>query len=438
MSKFTDKQLLVGLDIGTSKVTVIVCEVSPDSTMEVVGIGQHDVEGMRKGMVSNIEQTVSSICNAIKEAEMMAGCEIAGVFAGITGAHIRSYNSTGVVSIRNDEITVSDVEHVIDAARAISISTDERILHVLPQSFRVDNQDGIYDPVGMCGMRLEADVHIITGNSSAVQNVLKCIRMCNLEVEEVILGQIAAGHAVLSEDEKELGVCLVDIGEGTTDLAVYYDGAVRYSTVIPIAGSQVTKDIAITLRTPTIAAEKIKHRYGCAHVPLIDREQTFELPGIGDQPSRKLSRKQLAEVMEPRVEELLEYIYKELDQTEYLKIIGSGFVLTGGSSKMEGIVPLAEKVFEMPVRLGMPAYSATLSEIVRHPKFSTSVGLCEFGYSNRSLRRTQPIAESAPPKQNDSIGIMERLRQLFQKKDADSVESPAMFGRMKSWFQGEF
>ncbi len=437
--KNSENQLLVGLDIGTSEVSVIVCEVAPDRTIEVVGVGQHEAKGMRKGMVSNIEQTVHSIQSAVKEAELMAGCEIFGVFAGITGTHIRSYNSAGVVAIKDNEIRSSDVERVIEAARAVPISTDERILHVIPQAFKVDDQDGIYDPIGMCGVRLEVKVHVITGNASAVQNVLKCIRLCELEAEDVILDQVAAGHSVLTQDEKELGVCLVDIGDGTTDIAIYYDGAIRYTTVIPIAGAQITKDIAITLRTPTSAAEKIKHRFGCAQVSLVENEQEIELPGIGDQPVRNLTRKALAEVIEPRVEELFEHISSEIERTGYKTLIGSGIVFTGGSSKMEGISHLAEKVFEAPVRIGMPTYTGTLSEVVRHPKFSTAIGLCEFGYYNRGQIGLKKIKnEKTVSKPVISFDWLKRMKGMPSDMKVEVPAKPELAGRMKNWFQGGF
>ena len=436
-NKTSDSQLLVGLDIGTSKVSVIVCEVSASGNFEIVGVADQPAQGMKKGMVSNIDQVVKSIGKAIKEAEMMAGCQIYGVFAGITGAHVRSYNSSGVVAIRGQEVTQDDVDRVIEAARAVPISSDERVLHVMSQAFTIDDQDGIRDPLGLCGVRLEAKVHVVTGNVGAVQNVLKCIRLCGLEVENVILDQVAAGQAVLTEDEMELGVALVDIGDGTTDLAVYYEGSVQHSVVFGMAGWHVTKDIAVTLRTSTEAARKIKHRYGSAIAQTVDEEQMIELPGIGDQPLREIRQQYLAEVIEARMEEMFELIRNNLVQTNYAQLVRSGLVLTGGTSKLDSVVPLAERTFNMPIRVGVPLYDATLREVVRQPRFSTGVGLCEFGYQNRG-RFGNSVSDQQKGHSGTASKFLESFRRLYRRPETETFRAPQESGRLKGWFQGEY
>ncbi len=410
-TKKTDDRLIVGLDIGTSKVLAIVAEVMPTGEVEIIGIGHHPTRGLQKGVVANIESTVQSIQRAIEEAELMAGCQIYSVFAGIAGAHINSFNSHGVVAIREKEVTGADMERVIEAAQALVIPNDQKILHILPQDFIIDGQEGIKEPVGMCGVRMEAKVHIITGAVSAAQNITKCIRRCGLEVDDIILEQLASSHAVLTEDEKELGVCLIDIGGGTTDIAVFTDAAIRYTSVIPIAGAQVTNDIAVALRTPRHAAEEIKKKYGCALTQLAGSDQTIEAPSVGERPPRKLARQTLAEVIEPRMEELYGLAQSELRRSGFEELIGSGIVITGGSSKMEGMVELAEEVFHMPVRLGVPNYVGGLSEVVRNPIYATGVGLIQFGVNNR----VRPLVGTAP-----------------------NVSYQGVFDRMKSWFQGSY
>ena len=303
--KKTDKNLIVGLDIGTSKVSAVVGEVSDERGVEVIGIGIHPSRGLKKGVVVNIESTVQSIQRAIEEAELMAGCQINSVYAGIAGNHIRSLNSHGIVAIRDKEVTASDVDRVIDAARAVAIPADQKIIHILPQEFIIDNQEGIKEPIGMSGVRLESKVHMVTGAVSAAQNIIKCVRRCGLEVDDIILQQLASSYSVLLDDEKELGVCLVDIGGGTTDIAVFTEGAIRHTAVIPIAGDQVTNDIAVALRTPTQNAEEIKIKYACALAQLATAEESIEVPSVGERPPRRLARQTLAEVVEPRYEELL-------------------------------------------------------------------------------------------------------------------------------------
>ncbi len=378
MTKKMDKNLIVGLDIGTSKVVAIVGEVSNDE-IEIIGLGSSRSRGIKKGVVVNIESTVHSIQRAIEEAELMAGCEIHSVFAGIAGSHIRSLNSHGIVAIRDHEVTMGDVDRVIDAARAVAIPADQKILHILPQEFVIDHQEGVKEPIGMSGVRLEAKVHIITGAVSAAQNIIKCVRRCGLEVDDVILEQLASGYAVLTEDEKELGICLVDIGGGTTDIAVFTDGAIHHTVVIPIAGDQVTNDIAVALRTPTQHAEDIKVQYACALTQLANAEETIDVPSVGDRPSRRLSRQTLAEVVEPRYEELFTLVQAELRRSGFEDLVAAGIVLTGGSSKMEGVVELAEEIFHMPVRIGMPQHVSGLADVVKNPIYSTGVGLLLFG-----------------------------------------------------------
>ncbi|MBC7984459.1 MAG: cell division protein FtsA [Candidatus Obscuribacterales bacterium] len=411
MPRKIERNLIVGLDIGTSKVVAIVGEITSDRQIEVIGIGSHPSRGLKKGVVVNIESTVQSIQRAVEEAELMAGCEIHAVYAGIAGGHVRSLNSHGIVAIRNKEVTPDDVERVIDAARAVAIPADQKILHILPQEFIIDNQEGIREPVGMSGVRLEAKVHIVTGAESAAQNIVKCVQRCGLTVEDVVLEQLASSYAVLTDDEKELGVCLVDIGGGTTDIAVFSGGAIRHTAVIAIAGDQVTNDIAVSLRTPTQYAEEIKMKFACALSQLASTDETIEVPSVGDRPPRRLARQTLAEVVEPRYEELFGLIREELRRSGFEEVIAAGVVLTGGSSKMEGAVELAEEVFHMPVRLGMPQHVTGLVEVVRNPIHATGVGLLLYGRENYLRgRRESPLSGGA--------------RNVWD--------------RMKAWFQGNF
>ena len=371
--------MIVGLDIGTSKVVAIVGEVAPDGTIEVVGIGSHPSKGMKKGVVINIESTVQSIQRAVDEAELMAGCQIHSVFVGIAGSHIRSLNSHGIVAIKEQEVFPQDLERVIDAARAVAIPADQKVLHVLPQEYVIDNQEGIKEPQGMSGVRLEAKVHLVTCAVNAAQNIEKCIRRCGLEVEDIILEQLASSYSVLTDDERELGVCLVDIGGGTTDIAIFTEGSIRHTGVIPIAGDQVTNDIAMALRTPSQHAEEIKIRFACALTQLAGADQTIKVPSVGDRAPRDLSRQSLAEVVEPRYDELFTLIQAELRRSGYEDLIPSGIVLTGGTSKMEGAAELAEEIFHMPVRVGYPQSIEGLADIVRNPVYATAVGLLLYG-----------------------------------------------------------
>ena len=371
MANTESKQMIVGLDIGTSKVVAVVGEVSPDGGIEVVGIGSHPSRGMKKGVVVNIESTVNAIQRAVEEAELMAGCQIHSVYVGIAGSHIRSVNSHGIVAIRDQEVFQQDVERVIDAAQAVAIPADQKILHVLPQEYVIDNQSGIREPLGMSGVRLEAKVHLVTCAVNAAQNIEKCVERCGLSVDGVILEQLASSYSVITEDERDLGVCLVDIGGGTSDIAIFTDGSIRHTGVIPIAGDQVTNDIAMALRTPTQHAEEIKIRYACALTQLAGPEETIKVPSVGDRPPRDLSRQSLAEVVEPR--------YDELRRSGYEELIPAGVVLTGGTSKMEGAVELAEEIFHMPVRVGAPQYARGLHDIIRNPIYATAVGLLLYG-----------------------------------------------------------
>ena len=416
MTKKNDRDLIVGLDIGTSKVVAIVAapvlDAGPnDNALEIIGLGSHPARGMKKGVVVNIESTVQSIQRAVEEAELMAGCQIHSVYAGIAGSHIRSLNSHGTVAIRDKEVTQGDIERVVDAAKAVHFPGDQQLLHVMPQEYIIDNQEGIREPIGMSGVRLEAKVHLITGAVSAAQNISKCIERCGLSVDGIILEQMASSYSVLLEDEKELGVCLVDIGGGTTDIAIFVDGAIRHTAVIPIAGDQVTNDIAVALRTPTQYAEEIKMKYACALTQLAREDETIEVPSVGDRPPRQLARQTLAEVVEPRYEELLTLVQAELRRSGFEELLAAGVVLTGGSSKMEGVIELAEEVFHLPVRLGYPQHVGGLVEAVRNPIHATGVGLLLFGNEMEAIGQSEI---------NTGNGFKE------------------VFTRMKSWFEGNF
>ncbi|MGZ8163295.1 MAG: cell division protein FtsA [Methylobacter sp.] len=408
MAKKTERNLIVGLDIGTSKVAAIVGELTSDGNIEVIGIGSSASRGLKKGVVVNLESTVQSIQRAIEEAELMAGCQIKSVFAGIAGSHIRSLNSHGIVAIKEKEVTQYDIDRVIDSARAVAIPADQKILHILPQEFVIDLQDGIKEPIGMSGIRLEAKVHMVTGSVSASQNIIKCIRRCGLEVEDIVLEQLASCNSVLTEDEKELGVCLIDIGGGTTDIAIFVEGAIKHTAVIPIAGDQVTNDIAVALRTPTVNAEDIKRKYACALTQLASVDGVIEVPSIGDRAPRKISTQNLAEIIEPRYEELILLVQSELRRSGYEELIAAGIVLTGGSAKVMGLIELAEEIFHMPVRMGTPQNVTGLTEVVKNPIHSTGVGLLIYGKEHQGIGRS-----------NESEGF-------------------GWFSKMKNWFQGNF
>ncbi|MVF11200.1 cell division protein FtsA [Ketobacter sp. MCCC 1A13808] len=372
-------RMIVGLDIGTTKVVTIVGQLKGDGHIEIIGIGSCPSRGLKKGVVVDIESTVQSIQRAIEEAELMAGCQIHSVYVGIAGSHIRSLNSHGIVAIKDREVNRADLERVIDAAQAVPIPADQKVLHILPQEYIIDSQEGIKEPMGMSGVRLESKVHLVTCAVNAAQNIERCVRRCGLEVEDIILEQLASAYAVLTDDEKELGVCMVDIGGGTTDIAVFTEGSIRHTAVIPIAGDQVTNDIAMALRTPTEHANEIKIKYACCLTQLAGPQETIRVASVGDRPSRELSRQALAEVVEPRYDELFSLVQAELRRSGYEDLIAAGIVLTGGSSKMEGAVELAEEIFHMPVRLASPHSIQGLTEMVKNPIYATGVGLLKYG-----------------------------------------------------------
>jgi cell division protein FtsA len=402
------KNLVVGLDIGTSKVAALVAELRPDGSLEVLGMGGHESKGLKKGVVVNIEATVNAVQRALEEAELMADCKIASAFTGIAGSHIRSFNSTGMVAVKDREVTALDVERAIDTAKAVNIPTDQQILHVLRQEFIIDGQEDVREPIGMSGVRLEVKVHIVTGAVSAAQNIVKCVRRCGLEVNDLILQPLASSRAVLSEDEKDLGVCLVDIGGGTSDIAIFTHGAIRHTAVIPIAGDQITNDIAMALRTPTAEAELIKVRHGVALRQLADPNEMIEVPGIGDRGPRVMSRQTLAEVIEPRVEELFSLVQQVLRESGFEELLSSGVVLTGGSSVMQGMVELGEEIFHMPVRVGVPRYAGGLADVVRNPRYATAVGLL--------LEGVQQVRQGHLARQDGSVrAVLGRMREWFQR-----------------------
>ena len=405
MAGMTGGKLIVGLDIGTSKVVAIVGEAGSDGELKVVGLGSHPSRGLKKGMVVDIESTVQSIQRAVEEAERMAGCQVHSVYAGIAGSHIRSLNSHGIVAIRDREVFQHDLERVIDAARAVAIPADQKILHILPQEYVIDSQEGIKEPLGMSGVRLEAKVHLVTCAVNAAQNIEKCIRRCGLDVDDIILEQLASSYSVLTDDERELGVCIVDIGGGTTDIAIFTEGAIRHTGVIPIAGDQVTNDIAMALRTPTQYAEEIKIKYACALAQLAGADQTIRVPGVGERSSRELSRQALAEVVEPRYDELFTLVQAEIRRSGFEESLGAGIVLTGGTSRMEGAVELAEEIFHMPVRLGVPAGVQGMLDIVRNPIYATAVGLLLFGQKQQG---------AGIERDSSSRGLLRKLKQWMQ------------------------
>ena len=408
MKAAASDNMIVGLDIGTSKVVAIVGEIVDDGSLNIIGIGSHRSRGLKKGTVVNIESTVESIQHAIAEAEMMAGCQIHSVYAGIAGSHIRSMNSHGIVAIRDGEVERAAIERVIDAAQAVAIPADQKVLHILPQEYLIDAQEGVKEPLGMSGVRLEAKVHLVTCAINAVQNIEKCIKRCNLAVDEIILEQLASAYSVLTEDEKELGVCLVDIGGGTSDIAIFTEGSIRHTGVIPIAGDQVTNDIAMALRTPTDDADEIKVKYACALTQLANGADSIKVPSVGDRPPRELSRQALAEVVEPRYVELFTLVQQELQRSGFQDMLAAGIVLTGGTSKMEGVVDLAEEIFHAPVRIGAPHNVAGLADIVRNPIYSTGVGLLLYGL--KQFQEQGGIITKGEPR----ITLVSRVKSWFQ------------------------
>lgn len=409
MAKKPTKDLIVGIDIGTSKVVALVGEISTEGQLNIIGMGSHPSQGLKRGVVVNIESTVQSIQNAVEEAEEMSGCQIYSAYTGIAGSHIRSMSSHGIVPIRTQEVTHADINRVLDAAKAVAIPADQKILHILPQEFIIDKQNAIRDPIGMSGVRLEAKVHIVTGAVSAAQNIVKCLKRCGLAATDIVLEQFASSHSILSEDEKELGVCIIDIGGGTTDIAIFTEGSVQHTAVIPIAGDQVTNDIAIALRTPSRNAEEIKLRYACAIQDLADINEMIDIPTLGDRTARHISKRALAEVVEARYEELFNLVAADIRQSGFADRLAAGIVLTGGASRVEGAVELAERIFKMPARLGTPQQVTGLSDVIHNPMYATSVGLLLHGMRQRATG--QEITES---------------------------NIKGIWGKMKSWFQGNF
>jgi cell division protein FtsA len=404
------KDLVVGLDIGTAKVMAVVAEIMPGGELKLAGFGVAPSNGLKRGVVVNIDATVQSIQQALKEAELMADCKIAHVYTGITGSHIRGINSSGMVAVKDREVTQADVARVVETAKAINISTDQRLLLVEPQEFVIDGQD-VKEPIGMSGIRLEAKIHIVTGAQSAAENIIKCVRRCGLDVDQLMLNPLASSLSVLTEDERDLGVALVDIGAGTTDVAIFTGGAIRHTAVIPIAGDLITSDIAMALRTPTKDAEDIKVENGCAKQLLADPDAQVEVPGLGDRGPRMLSRQALAGVIEPRVEEIFSLVQQVIRESGFEEVLSSGIVLTGGSVVMPGMVELGEDIFLKPVRRGVPKYSSALADMVAQPRAATVMGLLE-------------------------EGRVARMRGYKVAQKAGSMKTA--MGRVKDWFIGNF
>lgn len=411
MAKKPDQNLIVALDVGTSKIAALVGQVSEDSQIEVIGFGSHPSNGLKRGVVVNIESTVQSMQKAIEEAELMAGCQIQSAYTGIAGSHIRSLNSHGIVAIRDREVNQSDVDRVIDAAKALAIPADQKILHIIPQEFIIDAQEGVREPVGMSGVRLEAKVHIVTGAVSAAQNISKCVRRCGLEVSDIVLEQLASSHSVLTEDEKELGVCMIDMGGGTTDIAIFTEGAIRHTAVIPIAGDHVTSDLAVALRTPMQSAEQIKIKYASVSSDLSDMHENIQVINVPHGSSKQIQKQDLKMVVKARYEELFALVLAELRRSGFENLISAGIVLTGGASKVHGCLELAEKMFQMPARLGVPQNVRGLVDVRDNPAYATGVGLLLYGH--------------------------QQIWGLSTGFDLDRSEA-GLWTRMRKWFQGHF
>ena len=411
MTKSLDRDLIVGLDIGTAQIKAVVGEITADDKLSIVGVGTHVSRGMDKGGVNDLNLVVQAVQRAVDEAELMADCRVSSVYLGITGKHIRCQNESGMVPINDTEVTAEDVANVIHAAKSVPISAERRMLHVLPQEFSVDMQEGIKSPVGMSGVRMEAKAHIVTCANDMAKNIEKCVERCGLQVDQLIFNALASSFAVLTEDEKELGVCVVDMGGGTIDIAIYTNGALRHTAVIPVAGNQVTSDIAKIFRTPISHAEEIKVQYACALRSMVGKEESIEVPSVGGRPARSMSRHTLAEVVEPRYQELFELVLEEIKSSGLEEQIAAGVVLTGGTAKMEGAVEFAEDIFQMPVRVGQPMHITGLKEYVQDPAYASVVGLLLYGKDARhQLKKVADV--------RDSVGS-------FVK-------------RISSWFKGEF
>ena len=411
MAKVADRKLVVGLDIGTSKISVAVGEVTPENKLSIVGVGNQPSRGMDKGGVNDLNLVIQSIQRAINEAELMADCRISSIYLGISGKHISCQNENGMVPVSDNEVVQEDVDNVIHTARSVPISAERRMLHVLPQEFSIDCQDGIKSPIGMSGVRMEAKVHIVTCANDMAKNLVKCVERCELKADQLIFSALASSYAVVTEDEKELGICVVDIGAGTMDLAVFTGGALRHTAVIPVAGNQVTSDISKIFRTPLSHAEEIKVQYACALRQMVSMEESIEVPSVGGRPARSMSRHTLSEVVEPRYHELFELIQEELREAGLADQIAAGFVLTGGTSKMEGVVEFAEEVFQMPVRIAQPLPVEGLYEYVSDPSYSTVVGLLHYG-------------------------MQETGNEEKTKKNVEGVTD--LWSRVHAWFKGEF
>lgn len=408
MAKKQHQNLVVALDMGTSKIAVLVGEIGADGELEVIGVGTHPSHGLKRGVVVNIEATVQSIQRAVEEAELMAGCEIHSAYTGIAGSHIKSLNSHGIVAIRDREVNKGDVDRVIDAAKAVAIPADQQILHILPQEFIIDNQAGVREPIGMSGVRLEAKVHIVTGAVSAVQNISKCVRRCGLQIGDIVLEQLASSHAVLTDDEKDLGVCVIDIGGGTTDIAIFTEGAIRHTNIIPIAGDHVTNDVAVALRTPTQYAERVKIDFGTVLKDEVEASENIEVPSVAHRSQRQVSRRLLCDVVSARYEELFQLALTEIRRAGFEELISAGIVLTGGASQMTGLVTLAEKIFHVPARLGTPQCVRGLSDVRNNPSFATGVGLLLHGFQRQ--------VGAIPSRRFDSTarGVWTRMREWVQ------------------------
>ena len=411
MTKSIERDLIVGLDIGTAQIKAVVGEITPDNRLSIVGVGTHASRGMDKGGVNDLNLVVQAVQRAINEAELMADCQISSVYLGITGKHIRCQNESGMVPINDTEVTADDVASVIHAAKSVPISAERRMLHVLPQEFSVDMQEGIKSPIGMSGVRMEAKAHIITCANDMAKNIEKCVERCGLQVDQLIFSSLASSYAVLTDDEKELGVCVVDMGGGTIDLSIYTNGALRHTAVIPVAGNQVTSDIAKIFRTPISHAEDIKVQYACALRSMVGKEESIEVPSVGGRPARSMSRHTLAEVIEPRYHELFELVLEEIRSSGLEEQIAAGLVLTGGTSKMEGAVEFAEDVFQMPVRVGQPMHVSGLKEYVQDPAYASVVGLLLYGKDVRAQQKNAALSR-------------------------DPVSS--LLKKISSWFKGEF
>ncbi|HBA26907.1 MAG TPA: cell division protein FtsA [Nitrospinae bacterium] len=406
------ENIIAGLDIGTTKICCIIGEVRDEKEVDIIGIGTHPSRGLRKGVVVNIESTVESIKGAVEEAELMAGCEIDSVYVGIAGGHIKGFNSHGVIAVKNKEVSQFDIDRVLEAAQAVAIPPDREVIHIIPQEYILDEQEGIREPLGMSGVRLEAKVHIVTGAVTSAQNIVRSVNKAGLEVKDIVLEPLASSDAVLDRDEKELGVAMVDIGGGTSDLAIFFEESIKHTSVLAIGGNHITNDIAIGLRTPQAEAEKIKKTYGCAMTALVKKDDTIEVPSTGGRESRILSRQILSEIIEPRVEEMFHLIKREVEISGFSDLIASGVVLTGGAASMEGITDLAEKIFKLPVRRGFPKGIGGLVDVVSSPMYATSVGLILFGLKNHQHGKKPKLID----------------RNLFDK----------IFDRMKGWVEDFF